>query len=471
MKRQSKLFFGPRPARRPVKDGENPSVPERRFGAMDPSEIEIRFNNRTATQFGGYSLFASFLERFSLKAAIARFIKMCRGPLGFTAPEISLFLIVAKVLGAARLMHVETMRRDPMLTLMFGIEGLPSGKTIGKYLKSFTEGHLGGLAELTKRVFHQCWKSHYHGKAKPEIILDYDSTTLTTYGRQEGADRGRSFRKKDKPGFQPKFAFVGGLGVMVHQRLEPQSHNLNQDFISFHEETVRKLPKRAKIRGIRGDGALYSFKMVAYCEKRKYLYAFTAQRTPGLQRALLDIPDDAWEEGLDDYGRPYSIARIRYCPKSWDQNLRTYIVSRRLKDDPHQGRLFKGEEYKYFAYITNYRGPLLSQYQFCVERCSLENFVKEAKGGFSADFLPCKEENANKAYLAHVQLAFNLAIFFKWDVAPPGVNRWTVATLRSRILCICGNIRQNKNTYTLSLPTWWPYQTEFRKICRRLDAA
>lgn len=472
MRKQRSLFLGQRPGRTPRKDGENPLVPERRCRGLNPDQIEIRFNNTTATQFGGFPLLGRFLERMGgLKAGFARHIKMSRGRLAFTAPELSEFLVIAKILGASRLMHLERFRLDPALTLSLGMDGLPSGKTMGSYLKSFTPGNLGALSNYNTKALRELWKKRYRGQEAPRVILDYDSTTITTYGKQEGADRGRSFRKKDNPGFQPKYAFLAGLGLMVHHRLEPQSHNMNKGFCSFHEETLRKMPKKCRVWGVRGDAALYSYSLIRYFERRRYVYAISAARTPDLQRAILEIPDDAWEETTDEKGRPISIARIRYCPKTWGDRKRTYVISRRLKEDKSQGRLFAGEQYKYFAYVTNFRGPLLSQYLFCVERCSLESYVKEAKGGFDYAMLPCAELNANEAYLGHVQLAYNLAIFFKSGAAPKGVNRWTIATLRARVLCICGNLRQRAGRWLMSLPSWWPYQSVFRQMQQRLALA
>jgi len=143
------------------------------------------------------------------------------------------------------------------------------------------------------------------------------------------------------------------------------------------------------------------------------------------------------------------------------------VVSRRLKDDHFQARLFAGEHYKYFAYITNFRGPLLSQFQFGVERCSLESFIKESKAGFDYHRLPCAERNANEAYLRHVQLAYNLAIFFKLALAPRGVNRWTIDTLRTRLLRVCGNLVRKAGRFTLSLPSWWPYRSVLSQMLRR----
>lgn len=467
MRNQRTLFLGRRPVRTPQKDGANPPVPSRRFRAIDPSEIEIRFGNRTVTQFGGYPLWASFLDWVGLEAGIASHIKMARGPQAFTAPELSRFLIDAKVLGAERLMHLERFRLDPILTMTTGIDGLPSGKTMGVYLKAYTDHHIAALDRYHTRTLNSLWKKVHRGQPRPGVVLDYDSTTTTAYGRQEGADRGRSFRKKDKPGFQPRYGFLGGLGVMVHHELRPQSYNLGRDFLAFHRETVRRVPCKAKIWAVRGDSGIYSFENIQHFETQNLVYAISAQKTPDLQEAIAGLPLSAWVHGDDEQGRPYAIARLRYCPKTWDKRERTFIISRRLRYNAHQRLLFGEDVFKYFAYVTNYAAPLTTQFQFCTERCSLESFIKESKGNFHSNFLPCKELSANQAYVGHIQLAYNLAIFFKLLGVPGGVNRWTIRTLRDRILAICGNLRRVQGRWVLSLPRWWPYQTVFRRIQRQ----
>ena len=209
--------------------------------------------------------------------------------------------------------------------------------------------------------------------------------------------------------------------------------------------------------------------MIRRTEERGLTYAISARRTPHLRQAIHEIEESAWEEGVDEDGHCYSIARLRYCPKTWEEQgekERTYVISRRLKKDAAQERLPFGDKYRYFAYVTNYRAPLLTQFQFATERCSLENFIKESKGSFQYNFLPCKERNANEAYLTFVQLAYNLSILFKLRTAPAGVNRWTMKTVRERVLCICGNLRRRGTHWLLSLPTWWPYQTVFRQFER-----
>jgi hypothetical protein len=217
---------------------------------------------------------------------------------------------------------------------------LPSGKTVGVYLKEYLDHHVESLDRLNVKLNRTLWKKSFGHLNRKRIILDYDSTTMTVYGKQEGADRGHSFRKKDHPGFQPKFAFIGGLGLMVNQELLPQSHNLSKNFLEFHHETLSKLPRKVDVWAVRGDAALYCLGNIRAFEKNNLTYAVSAACPAALRDEILAIPESAWVEGQDEYGHPISAARIRYCPPTWKKEgeaERTYIVSRRLKEDPGQG--------------------------------------------------------------------------------------------------------------------------------------
>jgi len=404
-----------------------------------------------------------------LNAKLAQHLKLDRGPNAFTAPEAARFLVDAKLLGCERLMHVETARLDPMLTACAGLDGLPSGKTLGLFLKQHTPEHVAALDRLNVRLNDEQWRKFRRAgrgraEARRRVGLDYDSSTFAVYGKQQEADRGRSFRKKDSPGFQPRFAFLAGLGVMVNQELQPQSHNLNRDFQEFHRESVGKLPRGAKLAFVRGDGGIYSFENVRLFEGQRLLYGLSAAVTPHLRERILAIAEADWEEGTDEAGRVYSLARIRYCPATWDGRERTYLLSRRLREPRGQGYLVEGMRCEYYAYVTNLPGSAYEQFRFCTERCSLEAFVKEAKLGLHYDRLPCAEATANRAYLQYVQTAYNLGIYFKRHAAPRPVNRWTLDTVRARLWVVCGSLRRRAGRWVLSLARWWPYQTVFRRV-------
>lgn len=162
-------------------------------------------------------------------------------------------------------------------------------------------------------------------------MLDFDSSTFPVYGNKEGADRGRSFRYKDAPGFQPKFAFIGGLGALVHQELSPESYNPSKDFDAFGAAARAKLPKHVRVWAVRGDCALYSETRIARYERDHLVYAIGAPLHAPLHAAIAQIPAEAWVEDVDADGHCCSLARLHYRPPTW-KRARTFIISRRVKN-------------------------------------------------------------------------------------------------------------------------------------------
>lgn len=102
MRRQRNLFFGEAPAKSPRRGASNRPVRERRFAAMRPEAVGVRFDSRPATQFGGYRLWHAFATEIGLDASLTQHVKLKRGRNGFTTPEAARFLIDAKLLGRER---------------------------------------------------------------------------------------------------------------------------------------------------------------------------------------------------------------------------------------------------------------------------------------------------------------------------------------------------------------------------------
>lgn len=465
--KQRDLFYGDKKKKPRKKSKRVPPVCNRRTKKLQPEEIKVNFNNSTVTANGGYILPRKFLRRIKITKRFGSCIHIQKRSNGYTIPEMGLYLIDSKILGCERLMHVETIRYDPLLTKSYGIESLPAGKTCGDYLKSYTQKDNESLDRMNTQLTSDLSRVTLGNKFRP-IILDYDSSTWTVYGKQEGADRGRSFRKKDKPGFQPKFAFISGLDVMVNQKLCPESYGLGKEFTEFHEETLAKIPSNMRVVAVRGDCAIFSERNIKEFEEASYIYGISAPMNAPLRGTVWKIPEDEWIEAEDEEGKPISVARIEYKPKTWEGDKKyTFIISRRLKN-PKQEVLFQEVKYKYFAYITNKKGTVIEQFKFCVERCTLERCIKESKLGFCMDSLPCMEYQANVSYISHVQLAYNLMIFFKLLLLPLGINRWTMDTIRRRLIGIPGNLIHTARGWILNLPKLWPYKDIFRHAERKL---
>ena len=122
---------------------------------------------------------------------------------------IQSFMLTALTDGR-RFSHVERLREDPTIPELFGLESVVSDDTVRRFFAS-TDPVLG--AEWIARQGQPLWR------ALPErIILDWDSTVLTKYGHQEGAEVGYNPTKPGRRSFHPLLAgpgFVPSIGSAV----------------------------------------------------------------------------------------------------------------------------------------------------------------------------------------------------------------------------------------------------------------
>jgi len=464
-------------------------VHKRRFRKENWRNVRLKFDDENLTGRGGMPLIFLHQSNMDLKGKLGRAIKMQRRKDAFRPAECSKFLIDSKLEGIERLYHLEAPRVDPVYQKEYGLSELPCGKTMGEYLKSFEENHIQSLDNLNCR--YSDWivrKSIKRAekissekadkdneletrtferdeKGRIKVGLDFDSTCMAVYGKHEGSDRGRHPRKKDSAGFQPKFGFVAGLDLMLHQDLYPESQGLNSEYREFYEETVARLPRGTFLGFVRGDSALYSKKNIQMFEDNGPEFGVSASKTSHMWKAIDLLPEESWQEYEDENGNPVELAELYYKPATWPGPHRVYILSRRLKKTSHKD--LWGRKYKIFAYLTNTKGSLWERYKFCVERCTVEKCIRESKLGFDWNHLPCGEFDANRAYLGHVQLAYNFMISFKLTALGGEAKRWSADTIRRRMLTVPGRFSL-RNSEILHLPAWWPHRHHLRYANRQL---
>ena len=128
---------------------------------------------------------------------------------------------------------------------------------------------------------------------------------------------------------------------MINQKLYPQSYTLGKDFMHFHEETLKKIPKGMGVIGVRGDCGIYSEERIKYFEEEGYIYGISAPMNGPMRSAVWGIGETEWEESIDEKGHPISVAIIEYKPTSWSGEKKyTFVISRRLKKNQSQECLF-----------------------------------------------------------------------------------------------------------------------------------
>jgi hypothetical protein len=109
-----------------------------------------------------------------------------------------------------RFVRVQRLGEDPTLNELFGLERVVSDDTLRRFVVSVPE--VEG-ARWVAQVAQRLWSA-----LPQKLILDWDSTVQTKYGRQEGAAVGYNPQKRGRKSFHPLLAVAAGTRLCPYYR-------------------------------------------------------------------------------------------------------------------------------------------------------------------------------------------------------------------------------------------------------------
>ena len=254
-----------------------------------------------------------------------------------------------------------------------------------------------------------------------EIILDLDSSVSETYGEQEGSAYNGHFGCTC---YHPLFCFnqFGDL-----ERCLPREGNVASadDWRSVLEPIVDRYRDLNVRRSFRGDAAFAKPELYEYLEEEGYLYAIRLPANEVLYREieplLTRLP-----------GRPSNKPVVwhydfLYEAGSWDRPRR--VVA---KIEHHKGELFPRVGF----IVTNLRRRSWRVIAFYNGRGTAEQWIKEGKNAVKWTRLSCHDFVDNQVRLQLFGLAYNLGNFLRRLALPRSVKRWSLTTLREKLIKI-----------------------------------
>jgi hypothetical protein len=125
---------------------------------------------------------------------------------------------------------------------------------------------------------------------------------------------------------------------------------------------------------------------------------------------------------------------------------RVAIIRKAQVVEDGQTRLVFDDDWPYEAIVTNLEWEPIDLWRFYNQRCSMENYIKEAKHGFSINRIVTSDFEANEIDLLVKLLAYNLFERFKRDCCEPVHQGYTIARFRLEFFhCAATLIRHSRN--------------------------
>src|SRR5215210_5369309 len=277
--------------------------------------------------------------------------------------------------------------------------------------------NLAALTDLSGR-----WIDRVHARRPVKgIVLDMDSSVSPTYGDQEGSAYNGHFGCTC---YHPLFVF-NQFGDLERCALRPGNVPSAEGWRDVLEPVVARYRATLKRRYFRADAAFASPEVYELLESEGYAYVIRLPANPVLQRRIAHLLKRPVGRPPHEVRRFY--ASFRYQAQSWTCSRR--VVA---KVEWHPGELYPRVGFL----VTNLGRPPERVVAFYNQRGTAEQWIREGKNAVKWIRLSCRSTQANAVRLQLHALAYNMANFFRTLVLPDKVERWSLTTLREKVVKI-----------------------------------
>jgi hypothetical protein len=211
------------------------------------------------------------------------------------------------VAGLGRVENTQCLIHNGLIPPLLGLDDFPHRDTLRTFLLRFGPKPLQSLQAA-------------HDKVRAELFrrlgllysatVDADTTTLITYGSQEGVARGYRPKRRDwQPSYAPLLSSEGRSGLSLGMELRAGNVHSSVGAGEFLDHILGKLPSSiaAPRTRLRLDGAFYDRKIIEPLGNQGLGYLVVARMYQRLKRIMVAAP-------YHEFARDWEAGEFTYTP-------------------------------------------------------------------------------------------------------------------------------------------------------------
>ena len=407
-----------------------------------PRNISIACNHASLSHFGGCYFFHEFLRLLHMRRFLAEQIHYSRHSPDYSVSQMLLALIFPIVLGLDRIETAALLRSDRTFQYLTGLPSFPDPQTLRRFLLHAP----GDLRKQFHRVNDRLLQRFIHlPEHRSRLIFDLDSTVLTVFGHQEGAEVGYNPRYRGKRSYDPLLCLEANSSFLW----DVEMRRGDAGTWAGSEELLACcfLSSPADIREFRAraDAGFGYGPVLALLEQRPAAqYAVVARMIPSLKRALGGLHYKPMKN-------PWEIAEFQHRPHDWSHARRCIVARKLIEASDPEPTLFSMGRYVYRAWHTNLPLSPEGVWHFYDGRAEMERRIREIREAYALTKIPTRAFAANALYLEVIRLAYNLVTAFQRTCLPGEWQSLTLSKLRQRLFWLPGELTRPQNRPTLRL--------------------
>ena len=405
------------------------------------------FDLKGGTALGGLNELGRFVRKLGIERKLGeRFGRVKARWSEWGLDRVLRILLDASFAGMERLYHFEDLETEPLLCARHGVKQLPDVKTLYRDLRRFEDAAL--LRELHE-VQREVVVEGLRGEKR--LVLEFDSTVETLYGRQEGARVGPNPHKPGRPSYHPLLARERITDLIVHHVLRPGDTGTATGITSFLHQTLDISQEAGTASEIlaRLDSGFETDEVLRILERRGVGYVVKMRATPDLAHGALEIAARTWKD-VEIEGDGQVQATWLFWRRSCWKYPRRVVAVRKRETESLQGHLFDEDGWSYSFYVTDRDWEPEDVARFYDKRADVERTICEAKNDLWIDHVPTASFGANAADLAIKVLSRNILVLYR-DRSLRLKTRIRIMTLRRRFLWVAGRLVRRGGRFLLRL--------------------
>lgn len=424
-----------------------------------PRNLKIVCNHTGLTHFGGVYFFHEFLRVLQLRDFLARHITYPRRNCRYTVAQMMLALVYPIVLGLDRLETASFLRSNGTFQYLTGLPSFPDPQTLRRFLLQAPARFWDQLHHVNDRLLQKFIHLPDH---RSRLIFDLDSTVVTVFGHQGGAEVGYNPRHRGKRSYNPMLCMEANSSYLWDAELRAGNAGTWDGSPQLLDICFSNVPPDIRELRVRADAGFGVNPVFDALESHSAQYTVVARMTPALQRLLPGLR-------YSPVNRDWEMADFQHHPHSWSRARRFVVARRFLSGDEKQPTLFASGRYAYRAWVTNLSLTPLGVWHFYDARAAIEPRIGELLQDYALRKIQTRSFQANALFLEIIRLAYNLVNAFQRLCLQQSWQSLTLSKLRYKLFLLPGEITRPQNRPILRLRDSSMLQVLADDILRRIN--
>jgi Transposase DDE domain group 1 len=424
-----------------------------------PRNLTITWNHAGLTHFGGVYFFHEFLRVLQLRHFLAQQLSYPRRNSRYSVPQMILALVYPIILGLDRIETASFLRSNGTFQYLTGLPSFPDPQTLRRFLLQAPYGFWEQLHRVNDRLLQKFIHVPEH---RSRLIFDLDSTVVTVFGHQEGAEVGYNPRYRGKRSYNPLLCIEANSSYLWDTGLRAGNTGTWDGSVELLDTCFANVPPDIREVRVRADAGFGFHPVFQALEARPAEYAVVARLTPAFRRLLPGLR-------YAPVNRNWEMADFEHRSLGWPKPRRFVVARRFISEEETQPTLFALGRYVYRAWVTNLSLTPAGVWYFYDGRAAMEPRIGELREDYALRKIPTRSFEANALYLEIIRLAYNLVTAFQRSCLDPSWQSLMLQKLRLKLFLLPGEITRPQNRPVLRLKDSPLLEKTAHQILARID--